>query len=38
MSLGIGMPAGEAPAAAAGKVDEGSDKRPPRVSFVLRAS
>jgi hypothetical protein len=24
------MPAGEAPAAAAGKVDEGSDERPPR--------
>jgi len=24
------MPAGEAPAAAAGKVDEGSDKRPSR--------
>jgi len=33
----IGMPAGEAPAATAGKVDEGSDKRPSRAGLVLTA-
>jgi len=31
------MPAGEAPAATAGKVDEGSDKRPSRAGLVLTA-